>query len=1002
MSEARRRQLLSFELWQVFFLGAGKRIQSGALTNTQHASEHRASLQLDTLLGSRGVIGDGLPGMASAAAAIRGQESSADGGVGSGAYSRANSEPPVVFVSAGRQETVNSGSGTALQAFGNGKSAPPGVSWGQGISVAAGSGSGGDDDRVVPRTIVDVIAEAMRENGVQHHRQRKSSSSAAREQPPQLVESLCDNSRTAVGNRRAVSAHSLRADRSRDQRVIFADSADLQAGACAAAEKPPATEAAGFDLLTVGIAPGEQRAGGVVARAMAEAILDESYMATASTAAAGRDTSSAVTRPLLSVAAELEIGVVPCNTKISPLRVGTTQLLSLSTPSGGATPAVLPAVLNKQDVGGTQAAAVHAADAAFLEDPAIGACTPSGESGGVAAASLPQSAAIAVAMVGPPEIAAPFGHAVIIEEHVKATAEEVLDESAGHVSDTAGIISSQSAIVTSVAASDGGPGGALRPTADSRMEEGSPPAQKSEAVLSRFFYSNGRRRPEGTPGGSGGTTDDAGGGADGFLVLSGDVRGLEETPLPDLTGARLAAAVGDERNECTDSQASCPDSSPPEEYILLQQREGGDEAETRARKNVGSSVTTEGEAGAVVYAARRGGTVKTHEDARRCVKSGLFGSSGGAKFAESAALECDEGSRSSPAKGFGFAEQSETEFDGWPPFVPGTGLPEELGGWGNVNASDCCTTDDCFRGKSVNGTGAGITSATGGGAGVDVDGNWPQGKGESTSHDYAGVVDEETGPDPGLFVLGDPDGEEYNGVDSFDAFPGKRSLYITGGGDGSVGADDSGGSDADEDFGDGEEVEEEEAFKRGGDVGYGVDGVDEVGGDDREEYDDHTGDGVFNYQEAHEEGGEDLAFENSWDEFDGVVDDGILHGHGRGGLPDPQLVDLPSQAEDEGGSVVDAATSAGVGALDGTGVGNVGGHGAGLDDEYLGDSSAGAGGGVCGAESSNDGGGLSSCEGRPGTRGLNRLFLSGISNVCHNLLRNSWWDGLCTGQRSFP
>lgn len=110
--------------------------------------------------------------MASAAAA----QSSEEVGVG-GTYSRPISGAKAVAVSAANESLVEACSGqvaaaavATVQPLGN----SAGVCWGNGFgggaaATAAGVGIGVEDG-VVRRSVVDVIAEAMRENSVQHHR----------------------------------------------------------------------------------------------------------------------------------------------------------------------------------------------------------------------------------------------------------------------------------------------------------------------------------------------------------------------------------------------------------------------------------------------------------------------------------------------------------------------------------------------------------------------------------------------------------------------------------------------------------------------------------------------------------------------------------------------------------------------------------------------------------------------------------------------------------------
>lgn len=280
----------------------------------------------------------------------------------------------------------------------------------------------------------------------------------------------------------------------------------------------------------------------------------------------------------------------------------------------------------------------------------------------------------------------------------------------------------------------------------------------------------------------------------------------------------------------------------------------------------------------------------------------------------------------------------------WPTTTAGqaAGLPEAEGGWGHVDTNGLLKEDeDGEKGRSANAAKARSDAAAlgvGGGRGAPsscwADGELglesaaPAAEGDDADHDLDRV-------------LLDLDDGEVRGGSNTDAdtvgytlagLPGERSLYLAGSrfdhyaaaGAAAVGV--AGGSGV---GGAGEEEEEEaEVVRAGGKAVYGdeVEGGDDgtlaaataavvsaaaavasVGVDDVEIVGDGADDDSF--------GG----FEQSWDDLvEGVADEGVLHAHGRAGLPDPMHDDTDADGlvgeAMAGDSIGGGATAGGGGA----------------------------------------------------------------------------------------
>lgn len=827
------------------------------------------------------------------------------------------------------------------------------------------------------------------------------------------------------------------------------------------------------------------------ADAMAEVIFDESYMATSVIGSHTASPATSTATPSL-VNGDYADFMQRGDTEASPPAEATITTSPCLTRKHHAHLAAASAPVDKQDVGGTQAAAVDAADAASLEDPAVGACPPRGESGGVAAAAPPPSLTGTVAIGGPPEVA-PFGHAIIIEEHVKAVADEIISVSAP---DSVGASGTADTVKVSAVTRGQATAGGYRPFLDSsRAEEGRPGRDKGLPALTvtsanGFAPGDGSRMALGCSGGGGAGSPIAGlslaskedrsktragdssstievkrrtaadgkgvvdevvhggpsakpsgsrsdwgaddaGGSDGFLVLSGGQSSMvdltETLPvLPEASSASLSHAAEVSENSrsgrrfTADAASSSLTSSPPEEYVLLQeqQREGEEQVRAQMILNVSTGIGDDG--GRVAGNERARGTAFGNADVRStqptASTAGGRGRGGSVKVAHDSPAWRERtvpkttldggGCPPSPSPSCEIAQvcltdqrqENDDDDDGvlWPARVQGPGLPEELGGWGHVDGGGRLADEDAhddascstFHGGNTESQRTGVGGGGEVGVGERVSGGGKGQGGHATDvvvepkGDHGGDGDDDNG-DSLLFVLGDLDGEEAHGMKPLDGLPGERSLYMTGGsgdgGDGGWAPDPALDVDVDDDSSQ-EVCREGDAVAAGAATGIFASLLlgSSSGGDDGDNNDDDnvanihgTGEGrTFNNEdESEEEEGEDVVLEHTWDDLvAGVADDGVLHGHGRGGLPDPLLADHVTDGEEDdrgkcghGGSVVAAVDSNDNEGSDGGGDGDGGGGEDKISSE----------GGVC----SDDENYLSSCEGQPG-KSLSCSFVS--------------------------
>ncbi|CAN0107566.1 unnamed protein product, partial [Ectocarpus fasciculatus] len=196
----------------------------------------------------------------------------------------------------------------------------------------------------------------------------------------------------------------------------------------------------------------------------------------------------------------------------------------------------------------------------------------------------------------------------------------------------------------------------------------------------------------------------------------------------------------------------------------------------------------------------------------------------------------------------------------------GEGIPEAEGGWGHIDNNGLLQEDDEELEKKGKGRGdsEGGVSLRSGGEGV-IDDGLGLGVAPLSVSPLEGEAGHGDGGDAdGLPVLIDleEEGEVSGGGDDL---PGTRNLYLAGG-----------------------RIDHYAAAAAAG--GKGV--VDETAsatatGDDDADPDDGDGDDGDSFGDQ-----DDATFGQSWDDLvEGVADEGVLHGHGRAGLPDPLETD---------------------------------------------------------------------------------------------------------------
>ncbi|CAM9436532.1 unnamed protein product [Ectocarpus sp. 13 AM-2016] len=223
----------------------------------------------------------------------------------------------------------------------------------------------------------------------------------------------------------------------------------------------------------------------------------------------------------------------------------------------------------------------------------------------------------------------------------------------------------------------------------------------------------------------------------------------------------------------------------------------------------------------------------------------------------------------------------------------GEGIPEAEGGWGHVDTNGLLQEDEEeFEKKRRGAPEGGISTPSGGGGGGSegiVDGDLgPDMTPLSVSPPEGGGRHRDAGDADGFPVLMDLEeegAEEVSGGD--DELPGARKLYLAGGrGDHyAAAAATAGGKGV---------VDETAATATGG-------GGDDDDGEDGDSFGDQ----------------DDATFGQSWDDLvEGVADEGVLHGHGRAGLPDPLETDALLEEGRSDPAAPPADGSGGVGGAD--------------------------------------------------------------------------------------
>ncbi|CAN0250631.1 unnamed protein product, partial [Ectocarpus sp. 12 AP-2014] len=222
----------------------------------------------------------------------------------------------------------------------------------------------------------------------------------------------------------------------------------------------------------------------------------------------------------------------------------------------------------------------------------------------------------------------------------------------------------------------------------------------------------------------------------------------------------------------------------------------------------------------------------------------------------------------------------------------GEGIPEAEGGWGHVDTNGLLQEDEEeFEKKRRIAPEGGISTRSGGGGGGSegiVDGDLGLGMAPlSVSPPEGGGRHRDAGDADGFPVLMDLEeegAEEVSGGD--DELPGARKLYLAGGrGDHYAAAAATAG---------GKRVDQTAATATG-------DGDDDDEGDDGDSFGDQ----------------DDATFGQSWDDLvEGVADEGVLHGHGRAGLPDPLETEALLEEGRSDSAAPPADGSGGVGGAD--------------------------------------------------------------------------------------
>lgn len=595
-------------------------------------------------------------------------------------------------------------------------------------------------------------------------------------------------------------------------------------------------------------APGSAKHGRSVAKAMAEAILDEGYIAST---------------PPFSTAATTTVAYVPRSPAPThqhrPTRAttnGDRQQVAAAAPGAAA-----------QDGGMVSPAPVIAA---AVVDDSLTRDHPQQQEGqsytsGVGTPSRQPSTPDRRSSDGR-GVDAPFGHAIIIEEHVRAGVST----------------SSASPLIPVVSESTGAPAAA--------------PARRA-AVTGRSLLSSGKLSTQGrSSGAANGVIKTSSASAAAVAAIASAAGALVPTP-PTGSGSRHNFSLGRRSNGSSRARNGLDKEIEEEE---------GEKAENDARVAAEWCATEDIGSNDGFLVLEGGGRSSVGRTSKRMSRDRADRSRSTAAPPEGPGGE----------KGSGVDENADGN-NLWPVSAAGSGLPEAEGGWGHVSTNGRLEEEDDEDGLPGGAGNAGAPSDPGKGGNEA----WSSGDKRGLGRDSEGHEDDlglvlstvdqggdtsaaAAANDTRLPVLfrdddGSGDGSGAGDTDGLDGFPGERKLYLAYHNDVSAtsgkdvaGVDEMEGEDGnpsavgvaveDGNGGMGGALAGEDG-SGGSSSGASIDGVvapaeaaDTAAGEDDGDDDDLFGD----------QG--DASFEQTWDDLvEGVADEGVLHGHGRAGLPDP-------------------------------------------------------------------------------------------------------------------
>lgn len=603
-------------------------------------------------------------------------------------------------------------------------------------ATAAAAKTGGDDGEECALSMSDIIAEAMRENGVQQQRRveivnegdwpRKPTSTSA---PPALaLLSLSPPPPPPPPPSPMPMTSTLKMKTRSSGITVEGTEGQVQREPLAAGLSPPApasefpdktTHSDGADKSSsrVAVVTPETTARNEigVARAMAEAILDEGYMAPAASKSIGSGPIS------------LAVGVAGSEILVTKTSVdmelrsdgGEASREASSSPHESCSSAIVSNLACSRGVAHQK-----------MSDTKNGA--PAGRRGGVDA---------------------PFGHAVIIEEHVRAVAETSTANITRKDADRSlelhvGLNGIHTSALANVGRKSGGKTNASGGSTDTGYSSCTTAGQPDEAQgLSKTVQAPSTSAPSAPAVGAAVTVasttaaepvaktaagdarigwgaGDAAGAGDGFLSLQGGRQSL--TTLVSIAGmvARanmsLPSRVGGAAPGRDALKPPSSGSSAPEEFVLLQEEQEEEETVSHREGDDVVSGTVYGEAGRTFQVPTDLCPVLDGSGLFRLRDSFMEGSS----VAGSQAPAADEAGEVVPGaseaedptrifydveEGDGLGGGSGDGDGSWAvaPGLDGTGLSEAEGGWGHVDGNDCLDEihyddDEEDREKGVN------------------------------------------------------------------------------------------------------------------------------------------------------------------------------------------------------------------------------------------------------------------------------------------------------------